>query len=138
MRKNISLTKIFTFSAAHRLHSTQLSEDENKQVYAKCNNEYGHGHDYILEVTVKGEPDALSGKIIPHREFNILIHEIIDPLDHRHLDKEIPYFKEHLSTGENIIQYLWSKIEGSLSEKLLYHLKLWETNNNFFEIERKK
>ncbi len=135
---NISLTKIFTFSASHRLHSLRLSEKENQAVYDKCNNEYGHGHDYVLEVTVVGRPQKESGKIILEQTFDSAVHRVIDLLDHKHLDKEIDFFKERISTGEIIIQYLWEQINQSLPAGLLYRLKLWETNNNYFEMERKK
>ena len=135
---NISFTKIFRFSAAHRLHSQQLSEDENREIYTKCNNAYGHGHDYVLEVTVKGEPDQKHGKIITDKTFDSAVHRVIDLLDHKHLDKDIPYFKNNISTGEIIIQYLWNEIDKMLPKEMLYHLKLWETNNNYFEIEREE
>jgi len=135
---NISLTKIFVFSAAHRLHSRQLNEEENREVYTKCNNEFGHGHDYILEVTVKGKPHTQTGKIILNREFDTAVNSVIGILDHKHLDKEIPFFKENISTGEILIQYLWGKIDKKLPDNLLYYLKLWETNNNYFEMGRDK
>jgi len=135
---NISLTKIFTFSAAHRLHSAQLSEQENRDVYTKCNNEFGHGHDYTLEVTVKGKPNAQTGKIILNNEFETAVLSVIGALDHKHLDKEIPFFKDNISTGEVLIQYLWREIDKTMPDNLLYHLKLWETNNNYFEMGRDK
>ncbi len=136
MRK-VSLSRIYQFSAAHRLHSPLLSEEENRAVYEKCNNYYGHGHDYTVEVTVTGRPDETTGMIIPLPKLDGAVAEILNQLEHKHLNNEIPYFREHPTTGEVIIQFLWSEIEDRLPPGKLTHLKLWETNNNYFEIEKR-
>ncbi len=134
--RQVSLSKIYTFSAAHRLHIPQKDETFNRQIYDKCNNPNGHGHDYFLEVTVHGAVDPETGMILPLTQLDHAVHQVIDPLEHRHLDREIPYFKTHRSTGEEIIRYLWQELEKYLG-KMLFKIKLWETNNNYFELERK-
>lgn len=131
----VSLSKIFTFSAAHRLHVPEKDQAFNQQIYDKCNNLNGHGHDYYLEVSIKGPVDDKTGMIIPLTEFDQAVEKVITPLDHRHLDHEIDYFKNHRSTGEEIVKYLWQELEKHLGNKL-FKLKLWETNNNYFELER--
>lgn len=136
MSLRVSLSRIYRFSAAHRLHAAALSEEENRQVYDKCNNLYGHGHDYRLEVTVSGKPAADTGMIMPLEELDTRVGDVLKELDYRHLDKEVPFFSSHLSTGEVIIRYLWERLAAVLGRERLYHLKLWETNNNYFEISR--
>lgn len=129
-----SLSRVYRFSAAHRLHTDAMSEVDNKAVYDKCHNISGHGHDYTLEVTVRGNPDPESGMIISLTEFDAAVNSVLNKLDHRHLDLEVDYFKNNISTGEMIIQYLWNELNPLFPKDKLYHLKLWETNNNYFEL----
>jgi len=130
----ISLTRIFSFSAAHRLNSDALSQEQNAQIFDKCNNYYGHGHDYYVEVTVQGIPDSETGMLIPLPEFDKTVSGFLVSLEHKHLDMEVPYFKDKISTGENIVQYLWDELNQRIASGKLYHIRLWETNNNYFEI----
>ena len=134
MRK-VVFYRVFSFSAAHRLNIPARDPLANQALYDKCNNPNGHGHDYILEVALWGEPHPETGMIFPLMEFDRLVHNVVDPLDHKHLNEEIDYFKTHRSTGEEIIQFLWQKLEEKFGEKL-FKIKLWETNNNYFELER--
>jgi 6-pyruvoyltetrahydropterin/6-carboxytetrahydropterin synthase len=135
MRK-MTLNRIYEFSSAHRLHSPVLTEKENIEIYDKCNNLRGHGHDYRLEVSIKGRPDSKTGMIISLEDFDSEVGKVLDVLDYKHLDKEVPFFSENLSSGEVIIQYLWQELDKVFSDDKLYHLKLWETNNNYFECGR--
>jgi len=130
----VSFSRVYVFSASHRLHSETLSDGENESVYDKCNNLHGHGHDYKLEVAVSGEPDQQTGMIIPMPELDEKVSKVLDRLDYKHLDKEVDYFKKIPSTGENIILYLWNELVKEIGGSRLHHLKLWETNNNSFEI----
>lgn len=132
----VAFYRTYTFSAAHRLHIPESDAKANRALYDKCNNPNGHGHDYTLEVGLIGQPHPETGMVFPLTEFDRLVHEVIDPLDHKHLNEEIDYFKTHRSTGEEIIKYLWEKLHEKFGEKL-WHIKLWETNNNYFELERK-
>ena len=129
----VSLTRKYMFSAAHRLDSPFLNEKENVAVYEKCNNLNGHGHDYTLEVTITGTPDKFTGMIMPLHGFDQSVKNVISKIEHKHLNKEVDYFLNRISTAEYIIQYLWDELNNSLPEDLLYHVKLWETNNNYFE-----
>jgi len=133
MSLQITFSRVYQFTCAHRLNSRDLSEMENTKVYDKCNNINGHGHDYKLEVTVAGEIDAKTGMIIPLEVFDQNVHNVLVQIDYKHLDKEVDYFKQHISSGEIIIQYLWQELSKQFPGEMLYHLKLWETNNNYFE-----
>uniref|UniRef100_A0A3Q3R631 6-pyruvoyl tetrahydrobiopterin synthase n=1 Tax=Monopterus albus TaxID=43700 RepID=A0A3Q3R631_MONAL len=87
------ITRVQSFSACHRLHSLHLSDGENEKVYGKCNNPYGHGHNYKVEVTVRGKIDRITGMVMNLTDLKRCIEEVIMvPLDHKNLDKDVPYF----------------------------------------------
>ena len=132
----VAFYRVYTFSAAHRLNIPEKEAEANREIFGKCNNPNGHGHDYTLEIGLIGPPDPDTGMVIPLSEFDRLVHEVIDPLDHKHLNEEIEYFKTHRSTGEEIIEYLWQGLNKKFGDKV-FRIKLWETNNNYFELERK-
>jgi 6-pyruvoyltetrahydropterin/6-carboxytetrahydropterin synthase len=132
----MTLNRKYEFSSAHRLHSSALSKGENIEIYDKCNNLNGHGHDYILEVSLKGSPDPQTGMILSLEDFDSMVGDVLDKLDYKHLDNEVDFFSKNLSSGEIIIQYLWQELDLNFSGNRLYHLKLWETNNNYFECGR--
>ena len=130
------LYQIYEFSASHRLNSEALTPDENWEVYDKCNNQNGHGHDYYLEVGITGNINTETGMIIDLSEMDRKVKSLLSRLDYKHLNKEVPYFKNIISTGENIIQFLWNELDELFDNQQLYYLKLWETNNNYFELKR--
>uniref|UniRef100_A0A674GQS7 6-pyruvoyl tetrahydrobiopterin synthase n=1 Tax=Taeniopygia guttata TaxID=59729 RepID=A0A674GQS7_TAEGU len=89
------LSRSVTFSACHRLHSKSLSDEENLKLFGKCNNPNGHGHNYKVVVTVRGEIDPVSGMVMNLTELKEFMQEaIMEPLDHKNLDKDVPYFSE--------------------------------------------
>lgn len=127
-----AFARSYTFSAAHRLHSGQLSDAQNQELYGKCNNPNGHGHNYSLEVTIRGPVDAATGMVIDLVAMDRTVHTVIDELDHQHIDQQIAAFAEQPSTAENIVVYLWNELAPRFDGRLT-HLKLWETRNNVFE-----
>jgi 6-pyruvoyltetrahydropterin/6-carboxytetrahydropterin synthase len=127
-----TFSRSYVFSAAHRLHAPSLSDAENLAIYGKCNNPNGHGHNYTVEVTVHGPVDAATGMVIDLTEMDARVRNVLDTLDHRHLDREIAAFAERPSTAENIVVYLWEELAPRFEGRLA-HLKLWETRNNIFE-----
>ena len=134
MKDNCTLTKIYTFSAAHRLHNEKFSKTENKEIFGKCNNPNGHGHDYSLELTISGDVDTETGMIIDIVKLDDIIGTVIEELDHKRLDIEVEYFTEVRASGENIAKYLWEKIVVLIPKPAyLYHIRLWETSENFFD-----
>ena len=110
MKDNCTLTKVYSFSAAHRLHNEKFSDEENREIFGKCNNPNGHGHDYSLELTIGGEVDEKTGMIIDIVKLDGIINSVLDELDHKRLDIEIEYFTKVRASGENIAEYLWDKI----------------------------
>lgn len=100
---NLHLTRRYRFSASHRLHSAQLAEQENKRIYGKCNNPFGHGHNYVVEVAVSGPVDPATGMIASLGELDAFVdREVIEPFDHKYLNEEIAEFREHVPTTENL------------------------------------
>lgn len=132
-RNMAALTKSFSFSAAHRLHSPHLSDEENKEVFGKCNNLHGHGHNYELEVTVTGTIDPQTGMIFDLVELMQTVQEeVIERFDHKHLNRDTEEFHNLNPTGENIVHVIWNLLKPRLAAHLS-RVGLWETPKNFFE-----
>ena len=130
----VYLTQQFEFSAAHRLHCPQLSEAENQRVFGKCNNPLGHGHNYLLEVTVRGMPDAKSGAVLPLPRFEQLVKErIIDRFDHTHLNADVAEFRDLNPSVENIARVIWGLLVNDVTPARLHSVRVWETPKTWAE-----
>jgi 6-pyruvoyltetrahydropterin/6-carboxytetrahydropterin synthase len=123
------------FSAAHRLQSPALSDEQNHELFGKCNNPRGHGHTYVAEATITGTLDERSGTLCRFDEFQNNLQQAVSSWHNRHLDEETEEFRERASTGENIVQVLWDKLDPLLWNRL-HRLRLWETANNRFTLRR--
>ncbi|MGD0540428.1 MAG: 6-carboxytetrahydropterin synthase [Tepidisphaeraceae bacterium] len=131
----IRLSQKFEFSASHRLHNPAISDEENQKLFGKCNNPHGHGHNYVLQVTVIGKPDV-NGFIIDIPKFEQLVaSSVIEPLDHRHLNIEIPEFSDLIPTVENIAMVIYRKLkpEFETTQAKLCGVTLWETSKTWCE-----
>jgi 6-pyruvoyltetrahydropterin/6-carboxytetrahydropterin synthase len=131
------LTVSTHFSAAHRLAHPDLSEQENSDIYGKCARPNGHGHNYHLEVTVKGEIDPRTGMIVDLGALNQAIEDyVVEPFDHTFLNKDIPYFWQVVPTAENIALHISNLLRSPIQElgAKLYKVKLIESPNNSCEI----
>jgi len=128
-----ALAPAYGFSAAHRLHSPSLSDEANRALYGKCDDPHGHGHNYVFEAVVAGPVDSETGMVVTRGELDAAATAIAADLDSRYLDAEVPAFREIVSTGENIVAYLWQRLYAALGNRLR-RVKLWETPNNTFEI----
>ena len=127
----VYLTRRTTFSAAHRLWSEHLSEAENYAVYDKCANFNGHGHNYVLEVTVHGEPDERTGMIINLVDLKEAVERaVIHDVDHKHLNHDVPWLEGIVPTAEMLVLAFWRRLAAVLPTGLLYEVKLHETENN--------
>jgi 6-pyruvoyltetrahydropterin/6-carboxytetrahydropterin synthase len=131
------LTVSTHFSAAHRLAHPHLSNEENFEIYGKCARPHGHGHNYHLEVTVKGEIDPRTGMIIDLDALNQAIEDyVVEPFDHTFLNKDIPHFTQVVPTAENIALYISNLLSSPIQDlgAKLYKVKLIESPNNSCEI----
>lgn len=122
-------------NAAHRLHSTGLSDEENSRLYGKCNNSLGHGHRYLVETTLTGDYDPRSGVLYDFAKFREGLSAALAPWQDKHLDLETEAFRDQPSTGENIVHALWMRMEKHFGSSLS-RLRLWETANNRFTLRR--
>lgn len=133
------LTRSYEFCAAHRLHSPALPETENMQRYGKCSNPAGHGHNYVLEVSLQGQTDAATGQLISLKTLDALIEKtIIDRFDHKHLNEDCPEFEGVIPTSENFARVIFDLLDPLLQEPhcQLSKIGLHETYKNYFEVER--
>ncbi len=131
MANSVYLTRRFHFSASHRLHSDQLDEKSNDEIFGQCNNPYGHGHNYELEVTIKGSPDAKTGMIINLYDLKEIVnHNLISRVDHKHLNHDVDFMRGIVPTAENLIIQFWRILNDKIPQGTLYELKLYETPNN--------
>jgi 6-pyruvoyltetrahydropterin/6-carboxytetrahydropterin synthase len=129
----LHLTRRYQFAASHRLHSAQLGDEENQRVYGKCNNPYGHGHNYIIEVAVSGPIDSQTGMIANPGELDAFVdQEVIEPFDHKYLNEEIAEFQETVPTAENICMEIYKRVR-AFPKAHLERIRLEETSLNSFE-----
>jgi 6-pyruvoyltetrahydropterin/6-carboxytetrahydropterin synthase len=130
---HIALGRRYHFAASHRLHSARLSEVENNRVFGKCNNPYGHGHNYILEVLFSGAVDPATGMIANLADLDAFVSErVIEPFDHRSLQDEVAVFRELVPTTENLCMEIFKRLKSFPAAKLKA-VRIEETSNNSFE-----
>ena len=129
----LHLWRRYKFCASHRLHSAQLGEEENRLVYGKCNNPYGHGHNYVVEVAVSGPVDPATGMIANLTDLDAFVErEILEPFDHKYLNEEIAEFQKNIPTTENICMEIFNRLR-SFSPAKLERVRVEETGLNSFE-----
>jgi 6-pyruvoyltetrahydropterin/6-carboxytetrahydropterin synthase len=129
----IELGRRYRFSASHRLHSSKLSEEENRRVYGKCNNPHGHGHNYVVEVSVSGTVDPGTGMIANLADLDSFVErEVIEPFDHKSLNEDVATFRESVPTTENVCKEIFERLKHFPKAKL-ERVRVEETGNNTFE-----
>jgi 6-pyruvoyltetrahydropterin/6-carboxytetrahydropterin synthase len=130
-------TRRYRFAAAHRLHSEKLTAAENAELFGKCNNPYGHGHDYLLEVSVCGDVDPSTGRVISPAQLDEYVKaRIVDQFDHRNMNTEVPALAGRIPTTEVAAETIedllisdWPKDWSARLDKI----RIYETKNNIFE-----
>ena len=130
----IELTQQFEFSAAHRLHCNELSDNENRELFGKCNNPEGHGHNYVIEVTVSNEVESDRGLVIAIEKFEPTVKRlVVDRLDHKHLNRDIEYFANINPSVENIAVAIYQWLNGQFGDAKLQRVKVYETPKTWAE-----
>ena len=135
------VTRRYEFAASHRLHSTELSEEENRRLYGKCNNPYGHGHNYVVEVSVRGPLDGATGRAVDLPALDGLVgREVLTPFGHRNLNQEVAAFQTVVPTSENLgfeicrrLKRNWKQVFPGEWPKL-EKIRIGETPRNIFEV----
>ena len=129
----IELGRRYHLSASHRLHSESLSEEENRRIYGKCNNPYGHGHNYVVEVRVSGAVDPATGMIANLADLDGFVQrEVIEPFDHKLLNEDVAAFRGVVPTTENLCKEIYRRLRDFRKAKL-ERVRVEETSNNAFE-----
>jgi 6-pyruvoyltetrahydropterin/6-carboxytetrahydropterin synthase len=122
-----------SFSAAHQLRDPGLSEDENRRLYGKCADL--HGHNYVLEVVASGEIDPATGYVIDLKQLSdVICARIIEDVDHRNLNTDVPWLEGLVPTAENLAVAFWERLRLELGAGSLHSLRLWETDKNWAEV----
>jgi len=130
----IYVTRRETFSAAHRLFNPMWDDEQNARVFGKDANPHGHGHTYMLEVTVRGEIDPATGMVLDLRDLRDLIRRaVIDKVDHANLNVDVDFLRGAMPSAENIVVAFWHELAPLLGPGQLFRLRLWESENNSVE-----
>jgi 6-pyruvoyltetrahydropterin/6-carboxytetrahydropterin synthase len=130
----VSLTRRYKFAASHRLHAASLSEEENRRVYGKCNNPYGHGHNYEVLVTLTGPVDPATGMIANLGELDPFVkRQVVEVFDHKNLNEEIPEFRDEVPTTENLCAEVFRRLK-NFKSATLERVRIEETSKNSFEM----
>lgn len=131
----VFITRIEHFNAAHKLYNPSWTKEKNDEVFGKCANENWHGHNFELHVTIKGEPHPDTGFIYDAKKLSKLIKEfVIEPLDHKNLNVDVPFMSGKMCSIENLIIAIWEQLVKNLPEGIeLYRLKMHETPHIYVE-----
>ncbi len=131
----VYITRIEHFNAAHRLFNPKWTKEENDEVFGKCANENWHGHNFELYVTLKGDPNPETGFVYDVKKLSLIVHEhVIDKLDHKNLNLDVPFMAGKLCSIENLVIGIWDELAPHLPEEVQLHsLKLYETPRIFVE-----
>lgn len=130
----ITITRSYEFAASHRLQADDLDPEENLRLFGKCNNEAGHGHNFVLDVTVSGEVDAKTGMAVDIGALDEAVHnEVVDRYDHKNLNVDLPEFKGRMTTSEVVTQSIFDRLNGRVPGRLVA-VRLSETPRSFFEV----
>lgn len=128
------VTKKIEFSASHRLFNPTFTDNMNDEIFDKCNNFFGHGHNYVLEVTVAGLPDPQTGYVIDLKKLKRIIkNEIYDKVDHKHLNYDVAFLKGIIPTAENLAITFWRILEDKITNGKLYKVRLYESDASFVD-----
>jgi 6-pyruvoyltetrahydropterin/6-carboxytetrahydropterin synthase len=134
---DVAITRREEFSAAHRLHCPELSPEENRRLYGICNNENGHGHNYEVEVTVRGAVDARTGMVMNLTDLmRILREQVLPKVDHKNLNLDVPFLRGVVPTAENVAIALWKEIEPEVRRFegcRLDRIRLYESRSSFVD-----
>lgn len=130
----VYVTRRAQFCASHRLYNPAWSDQKNAEVFGKCNNPNGHGHNYEIEVTVAGTPPAETGMVIDLKKLaDIIDTELIERVDHKHMNLDVEFMKGRIPTAENMAMEFWKILEPKIPEGKLVCIRLYESTNNLVE-----
>jgi 6-pyruvoyltetrahydropterin/6-carboxytetrahydropterin synthase len=130
---SIQVSRRETFNAAHQLRNPQLSEDENRRMFGKCVNL--HGHNYAVDVVVSGPIDSATGYVLDLKRLSdVICQQIIQHVDHRNLNTDVPWLDGQITTAENLALIFWDRLKRGLPDASLRSVRVWETDKNWAEV----
>jgi 6-pyruvoyltetrahydropterin/6-carboxytetrahydropterin synthase len=130
----VFITRQVHFNSAHRLHNPTKSQAWNTRQYGLCTNPHWHGHNYVLEVTLRGQPDPVTGYIVDLGELKRILHvAVVDKCDHRNLNTDVDFLRDVIPSTENLVIAFWHEIEPHIKAGKLHCVRLYETPRNFAE-----
>ncbi len=133
---HVTVTRRLHFNAAHRVHNPALSDEENDRLFGKCNNPNWHGHNYVLEVSVRGPIEERTGYVLDlSRLKEIVTREVVDKIDHKNFNIDVEFMHGIIPTSENIAVNIWRILAPRLAPARLTRVRLWESENNMVEYE---
>jgi 6-pyruvoyltetrahydropterin/6-carboxytetrahydropterin synthase len=130
------LTRKAEFSSSHVCRNPEWDDEKNRAIYGENANRNGHGHNYVIEVTIAGEPEPVTGMVFDLRELkDIMSREVVDPMDHRNLNKEVPPFDKIVPTTENLVMEIWRRLEPQVTRDnvRLHNVRLYETSDLYVD-----
>ena len=130
------ITRKAEFSASHICRNPAMSEEENRAFYGLSANPHGHGHNYVVEVTLEGQPDPVTGMVLDLKLLKEIVNEhVVEPMDHRFLNHEVPPFDKIIPTTENLAVEIWRRLEPQFSGRTahLHAVRLWETEDLYVD-----
>jgi len=132
----VTVTRRLQFNAAHRVHNPALSDQENRELFGKCNNPNWHGHNYVLDVSVRGEVSPRTGYVMDLAVLKRIVEtNVIDRVDHKNFNLDVDFMQGTIPTSENIVVAFWRLIAPLVAPATLVRLVLWETANNYVEYD---
>lgn len=132
----VTVTRRLQFNAAHRVHNPALSDEENRTLFGKCNNPNWHGHNYVLDVSVRGEVSDRTGYVMDLAVLKRIVEtNVIDRVDHKNFNLDVDFMRGTIPTSENIVVAFWRLIEPLVAPARLTRIVLWETSNNYVEYD---
>jgi len=130
----VTVTRRLRFNAAHRVFNPSFSDEKNQATFGKCNNPNWHGHNYTLDVSVEGPIDEQTGYVMDLSKLKALVtSKIVNVVDHKNFNLDVPFMRERIPTSENIIVAFWEILQPAIAPARLVRLVLWETENNYVE-----
>jgi len=130
----VTVTRRMTFNAAHRVHNPELSDLENARLFGKCNNPNWHGHNYVLEVSVRGPVEDRTGYVMDLAHLREVVgREVIEKVDHRNLNVDVDFMHGVIPTTENLAVACWRILAPAIAPAQLQRIRLWESENNMVE-----
>jgi len=131
------ITRRVTFCAGHRLYNPELSQEENRTIFGDCANPGGHGHNYVLEVTLTGSIQPETGMVVNLKEMKeIITRQIVDRVDHKNLNTDVDFMRGNIPTTENFAARIWDILDAAFGGERLVRIVLHESENNKVEISR--